>query len=111
MRRGTIALAALALALGSCSGNKSGGGASPQPSGANGTTAAPNAVATPDCQGESPVWVLPRVKVYLLPDERHYGKTRRGEYMCLKDAEEQGYRPARHPGGALHGHHRPNPFS
>ncbi|MBV8066363.1 MAG: hypothetical protein JO113_00190 [Candidatus Eremiobacteraeota bacterium] len=112
MRRGTVALATLTLALAACSGNKSTGGASPQPSGAaSGTTIVPNVAATPDCHGESPVWVLPRIKVYLEPGERHYGKTKRGEYLCLKEAEDQGYRPARNPAGQPHRRHHPNPFS
>jgi hypothetical protein len=107
MTKPTILLAAIALAvLAACSsGKSSGSGGSAQPS-----ESAPSAVTTPalNCNGQSPVWALERVKVYLLPGDRLYGKTRRGEYMCLSNAQAEGYRPARHP---FHGHHRDKLFS
>jgi hypothetical protein len=69
-------------------------------------TAAPAAGATasgsPNCNGRSPVWALEGPKVYLLPGDRMYGKTRRGSYMCLSDATAEGYRHAR---GRRHHHH------
>ena len=97
----TRAVTALMLlaALAACSNNaKSNAGGSPQP----GTTA--SAAATPDCHGQTPVWALGRAKVYLLPGDPHYGKTKHGEYMCLSDAQSQGYHEGR--GGGHHRHHR-----
>lgn len=101
------ALAFLAV-LTACGGGKSSAGASAQPSGAAAPLAtgsiapAPMGAATPDCHGETPVWALQRVKVYLLPGDPHFGRTKHGEYMCLSQAESEGYRAARGP----HHHHR-----
>jgi hypothetical protein len=87
--------------LTACGSGKSSAGATAQAGGA-----APMGVATPDCHGETPVWAIERVKVYLLPDDPHFGRTKHGAYMCLSDAESQGYRHARGP--LLHNrqHHR-----
>ncbi|HEY1868330.1 MAG TPA: hypothetical protein VGG70_08515 [Candidatus Cybelea sp.] len=93
MKRVAITVTLLA-ALAACSNNaKSNAGGSPQPAGA----------ATPDCHGESAVWALARTKVYMLPDDPHYGRTMHGSYMCLSDAQGQGFRHAR---GYGHRHHR-----
>jgi hypothetical protein len=91
MNKERIALAAmLVAALSGCGNGKSSTGGSPQPSAAA-------AAATPNCNGQAPVWALARVKVYLRPGDRHYGTTKHGEYMCLSDARAEGYRPARGP--------------
>ena len=111
VKRAVTAVMLLA-ALAACSNNaKSNAGGSPQPGG----TA--NAAATPDCNGQSPVWAIARAKVYLLPDDPHYGKTKHAAYMCLSDAQAQGYRHGRGPGRRHHRRHHgpgavnPNPFS
>jgi len=89
MKRAVISVTLLA-ALVACSNNsKSNAGGSPQP----GSTA--NAAATPNCNGQSPVWTIAGAKVYLLPDDPHYGNTKRGSYMCLSNAQAKGYRHAR----------------
>jgi hypothetical protein len=97
---------AAALTLGvmtACGSGKSSGGGSPQPS------AAAEGQATPDCHGESPVWGLTGPKVYLLPEDRLYGKTKHGEYLCLSQAESQGYRHGRRPRHRRH--HNQGAFS
>ena len=98
MSKERIALFAVALAaLAACGCGKSSGGGSPQPSAAASAEVTAAAAATPNCNGQSPVWVLPRVKVYLRPGDRHYGKTKQGQYTCLSDARAEGYRAARGP--------------
>jgi hypothetical protein len=87
------ALAAIALAaLTACANSKSSSAASPQPGGA-----APAVSAGTNCNGEAPVWAMERPKVYVLSGERLYGKTKVGKYLCLSDAQAEGYQPARHP--------------
>jgi hypothetical protein len=87
-------LAAIALAaLTACANSKSSSAASPQPGGA---APAVNAGST-NCNGEAPVWAMERPKVYVLSGERLYGKTKVGKYLCLSDAQAEGYQPARHP--------------
>lgn len=95
MSKWTIVLALIALAgLSACRSGKPSNAAATQ-------TAAPAAGAarsTPlNCGGESPVWTIQGPKVYLLPGDRLYGKTKHGEYLCLSQAQSQGYRPARRP--------------
>jgi len=46
------------------------------------------------CVGSGPVWVNARLKVYHLPGDVYYGRTRNGVYMCEKDAISAGDRPA-----------------
>jgi hypothetical protein len=47
------------------------------------------------CPGDTVVWAtLSRAKAYHLSSDRYYGKTRRGAYMCLKDAEKAGMHQA-----------------
>lgn len=103
----TVALVALA-ALTACRGSS-------KPNNATATQAAPAAsgamtqASPPDCHGESAVWTIQGPKVYLLPGDRHYGKTKQGSYMCLSQAEADGYRAARRP--FRHHHKREKPFS
>lgn len=104
MRKPTIVLAVIAMAaLSACRSGKPSGAAALQ------TGAAPaGAVAhstPPNCGGESAVWAIQGAKVYLLPGDRLYGKTKRGEYLCLSQAEAQGFRSARRP---FRHHHRKN---
>lgn len=40
------------------------------------------------------VWVNTRSGVYHCPGTRWYGKTKQGEYMTQKQAQDKGYRPA-----------------
>lgn len=106
MKKRTLAVAAIAVAvLAACGGGKSSGGSSPGPAAH---------AALPSCGGQSPVWALRGTRVYLLPGDRLYGKTKHGEYLCLSDARAKGLRPGRHP-LRQHAHrqrpHRPKVFS
>jgi hypothetical protein len=88
-----LALAALAiLALPSCAGRKPTSAASPQAA-----VTASAAPSMPNCNGEAPVWTIPRVKVYLVPGDALYGKTKNGEFICRSQAHAEGYRPGRGP--------------
>jgi hypothetical protein len=57
------------------------------------STAAPVAVqkaGNPDAK----VWVNTNSGVYHCPGTRWYGKTKQGEYMSQKQAQDKSYRPA-----------------
>ncbi|MBV8373437.1 MAG: hypothetical protein JOY69_09270 [Candidatus Eremiobacteraeota bacterium] len=54
--------------------------------------------AMPNCGAVKPMWVNLRTKVYHEPGDRHYGKTKHGEYLCPSQAKAQGFHPA---GGAM----------
>jgi hypothetical protein len=96
-------LIGLALALAACGGgSKSNGGNASRPA------ASPAAVPSMNCNGESPVWALRNVEVYLDPSDRLYGKTKHGIYICRSQALAQGYKPARRP-FQQHRHHRHHP--
>lgn len=59
--------------------------------------ASKRAAAAPNQQAGNPdakVWVNTRAGVYHCPGTRWYGKTKQGEYMTQKQAQEKGYRPA-----------------
>lgn len=105
MKRSTIALALGLAVLAGCSNGKSSNAASGGRAGEARTAA--SAAATPDCNGQSPVWAVAGAKVYLTSGDRRYGKTKRGEYLCLSQALAEGYRHARRP---HHRHHRENVF-
>ncbi len=49
------------------------------------------------CGAEAPVWALQSPKVYFVPSDRLYGKTKGGHYLCRSDAHAEGFRPARRP--------------
>jgi hypothetical protein len=49
------------------------------------------AAAKEHCPGDTVVWAtLTRSRRYHLGGDRYYGKTRRGAYMCRKDADAAG---------------------
>ena len=41
------------------------------------------------------VWVNETSKTYHCPGARYYGRTKHGEYMTQKEAQDKGFRPAR----------------
>jgi|GEM_PF-6668302 len=89
MSNRTIVLAIALAALSACGGGKSSSAGSSAPEATS--------MATPNCNGESPVWALPGPKVFLVPGDRLYGKTKSGEYLCLSQAQAEGYRHGRRP--------------
>jgi hypothetical protein len=53
------------------------------------------AAAKAHCPGDTVVWsTLSRAHAYHLSGDRYYGKTKRGAYMCQKDAEKAGMHQA-----------------
>ncbi len=103
MNRGvvaTLSLIVLTVAFIACGGNKSSGAGNAARSGAS-----PAPAPSMNCNGESPVWALGNPKVYLVSGERLYGRTKHGRYLCLSEAQAEGYQPARHP-FRHHRHHR-----
>jgi hypothetical protein len=46
------------------------------------------------CRPDRLVWVNTSSGRYLFRNNRLYGRTRNGEYMCRRDADHIGYRPA-----------------
>jgi hypothetical protein len=49
------------------------------------------------CPGDTVVWVnLGGSKTYHMSNDRYYGKTKRGAYMCEKEADQSGYHEAGH---------------
>jgi hypothetical protein len=94
MTKPTVVALAVMAALTACHGGK--------PNNATATQTAPAAGAVtegtpPSCNGQTTVWAIEGAKVYLLPEDLHYGKTKRGTYMCLSQAQADGYRAARRP--------------
>ncbi len=87
----TLPAIALTVVLAACGGHTSSSG------NASRAAAAPAAMPSMDCNGESPVWALRNPKVYLEPGDRLYGKTKHGLYVCRSQAQAQGYRPAQRP--------------
>ncbi len=47
------------------------------------------------CPGDHLVWVNTRSGVYHFQGERYFGSTRRGKFMCQRDADREGDRPTR----------------
>ena len=56
-----------------------------------------------NCGAQGPVWVNTRSHVYHIASDPTYGRTRRGQYMCLRQAINAGNRAAgtHHGGGAM----------
>ena len=52
------------------------------------------------CGGQPPVWTNPRSHAYHLSTDPLYGRTKRGTYMCMRDAVSAGY----HAAGAMRHH-------
>jgi hypothetical protein len=53
------------------------------------------AAAKGHCPGDTVVWAtLSRAHAYHLSSDRYYGKTKRGAYMCQKDADRAGMHQA-----------------
>ena len=97
MWKPTIVLALVAVAaLNDCRGGKPSGSVNTT-STAAAPTGLPSKATPPNCNGQSAVWALHDAKVYLVPGDRLYGKTKRGQYICLSDAQAEGYKPARRP--------------
>jgi hypothetical protein len=48
--------------------------------------------AKASCAGDAVVWVNPSSKIYHSTTSRSYGKTKRGSYMCEKEAAAEGFR-------------------
>ncbi|HET6275889.1 MAG TPA: hypothetical protein VFE16_08185 [Candidatus Cybelea sp.] len=95
MNKWTACAAFVALgALAACASGKSSGAASPQPSAADAAATEGSAMK---CGAEGPVWALQSPKVYLVPSDRLYGKTKGGHFLCRSDAHAEGFRPARRP--------------
>ena len=83
--------------------------AAPSPSPPSPSTAAPSTSPSPPsnrfstesaakahCPDDTVVWVAStRTRFYHLSGERSYGRSRRGAYMCLKDAQSAGMRQYR----------------
>jgi len=59
--------------------------------------------ASLNCGAQGPVWVNTRSHVYHVASDPTYGRTRRGQYMCLRQAVNAGNRAAgtHHGGGAM----------
>ncbi|HEV2097876.1 MAG TPA: hypothetical protein VGR45_03000 [Stellaceae bacterium] len=52
------------------------------------------------CPGDTVVWVnLGGSKAYHMSDDKYYGKTKHGAYMCQKEADQSGF----HAGGRRNG--------
>ena len=61
-------------------------------------TAAPSSepnASTDNASPDTKVWVNKDTKIYHLPGDHWYGKTKNGEYMSLSDAEKAGYRASK----------------
>lgn len=48
------------------------------------------------CGSQPPVWVNEHTKVYHLPGDPYYGRTKFGGYLCEEDAVREGYHAAKH---------------
>jgi hypothetical protein len=56
---------------------------------------ADEAAAKAKCGSDPVVWGNPNSKVYHTADSRYYGKTKKGSYLCMKEATAQGYHAAK----------------
>ena len=53
---------------------------------------ADEASAAAHCPKDTVIWAAMPSKAIHLPDDQYYGKTKKGSYMCEKDALIAGYR-------------------
>ena len=53
------------------------------------------------CGSQPVVWANTKRHVYHMASDPYYGRTKSGQYMCMRDAENAGY----HAAGSRH-HHR-----
>jgi hypothetical protein len=105
-----VLIAAIALSLVACGGggrkpsNAATAATSPAAAGSpaaygsqKGTAAMGTAEPVPsmNCGGTQPVWVNERSRVFHLAGDPYYGRTKRGKYMCERDAAKAGYRPSK----------------
>jgi hypothetical protein len=72
--------------------------ATPAPIARRGTTAAATAAGSADeatakqkCGADQVVWGNPSSKVYHTSASRYFGKTKKGSFMCQKDADAAGF--------------------
>ncbi len=56
---------------------------------------ADEATAKQKCGTDPVVWGNPNSKAYHTSDSRYYGKTKKGTFMCMKDAASAGYHAAK----------------
>jgi len=88
-------------------------GASPMRNGAMQLNATPEPIpAKLSCAGQQPVWATARRHVYHVASDPLYGRTKHGQYMCLRDAVNAGYHAAgmrRHNGGGAMASPAPSP--
>ena len=54
-----------------------------------------------NCGATKPVWVNPRRHVFHTATDPYYGRTKRGEYMCVQTAMAKGYHAAFIRGGGM----------
>ncbi len=52
---------------------------------------ADEAAAKAHCPGDTVVWVNTSSKAYHMAGDKYYGKTKKGAYMCQKDADAGGF--------------------
>lgn len=60
------------------------------------TTSNVSSAVRPSCPGDQTVWVDLRSGVFHRVRSRWFGRTKRGEYMCQRNAGARGYRAAHH---------------
>lgn len=74
---------------------------------AGGTMAAMGSATPPDCGSDKVVWANTKTKVMHESGDQWYGKAKPGAYMCLAQAQSQGYHFRKHRdggrGGAMNG--------
>lgn len=106
--RSTI-LAVLCLVLVGLTGNATCLAAQKTPSAGSAPTSSTPAAKTPassdqfaaeseakaHCPSDTIVWVNLSSKVYHFPGNKDYGSTKKGAYVCEKDATAQGFRAAK----------------
>jgi hypothetical protein len=49
------------------------------------------------CPDDTVVWVSPASGLYSFADERWYGSTKHGAFVCRREGDQAGYRPSHEP--------------